>query len=111
VDRCRARGGCHADHATELWTSAAQWFFQTDLPPAAHRGAYVGTGHMVVQASRMLAPAGLTLLAISIGGWGWWVIAAIFVACVFLARPAVDWVARTPRVGEVAPVPRPAVVA
>jgi hypothetical protein len=93
--------------ATELWTSAAQWFFQTNVPPAAHRGAYVGAGRTVVQASRMLAPAGLTLLAISTGGWGWWVIAAIFVACVFVAGPTIDWVARTPRVGEVPPSVRP----
>jgi hypothetical protein len=48
--------------------------------------------------SAMLAPAGLTLLAIQTGGWGWWVVAAIFVGCAVTAAPAVGWVARTPRV-------------
>jgi Major Facilitator Superfamily len=91
--------------ATELWTSAAQWYFQTEIPPAAHRGAYVGTGRMVVSAARMIAPAGLTLLAIQTGGWGWWLIAALFAGCAFVARPAVAWVSRTPRVGETAPAP------
>jgi hypothetical protein len=96
--------------ATELWTSAGQWFFQTDIPPAAQRGAYVGTGRMIVSAGRMLAPAGLTLLAIQTGGWGWWVIAVIFVGCAFAARPAVDWVARTPRVDGLLPHQRAGVV-
>lgn len=84
--------------ATELWTSASQWFFQTDVPPAAQRGAYVGMGRMIGSAGRMVAPAGLTLLAIQTGGWGWWVIAAIFVASAVMAGPAVGWVARTPRI-------------
>jgi MFS family permease len=95
--------------ATELWNSAAQWFFQTNVPPPAQRGAYVGAGRMVISGSRMLAPAGLTLLAIQTGGWGWWVIAAIFVGCAFVAAPAVDWVARTPRVGEVRSTPAAAI--
>jgi hypothetical protein len=86
--------------ATELWVSASQWFYQTDLPPAALRGSYVGLGRTIGSGSRMIAPAGLTLLAISTGGWGWWVIAGIFVLCSFAAGPVVDWVARTPRVGQ-----------
>jgi MFS family permease len=91
--------------ATELWTSAAQWYFQTEIPPAAHRGAYVGTSRMVVSAARMIAPAGLTLLAIQTGGWGWWLIAALFAGCAFVAGPAVAWVTRTPRVGQAPSAP------
>lgn len=86
--------------ATELWVSAAQWFVQTDVPPAALRGAYVGSGRMLMSGGRMIAPAGLTLLAIQTGGWGWWLVAAIFVVCGLVAGPAVNWVARTSRVGE-----------
>jgi MFS family permease len=86
--------------STELWVSAAQWFFQTDIPPAAHRGSYVGVGRMIGSAGHMVAPAGLTLLAIQTGGWGWWVIAGLFVACALVAAPAVGWVARTPRIGD-----------
>jgi hypothetical protein len=84
--------------ATELWLSAAQWFFQTDVPPAALRGSYVGMGRMISSIANTAAPAGLTLLAIQTGGWGWWVIAAGFLACAALAGPAVGWVARTDRV-------------
>jgi hypothetical protein len=61
---------------------------------------------MIGSAGRMIAPAGLTLLAIQTGGWGWWVIAAIFVACAFAAQPAIGWVARTPRIGAPVPIQR-----
>lgn len=91
---------------TELWLSAAQWFFQTDVPPAALRGAYLGMGRMISSIASTAAPAGLTLLAIQTGGWGWWVIAAGFLACAVLAGPTVGWLARTDRVAtdQVAPV-------
>jgi hypothetical protein len=60
---------------------------------------------MVVSAARMIAPAGLTLLAIQTGGWGWWLIAALFAGCAFVAGPAVAWVTRTPRVGQAPSAP------
>src|SRR5262245_44069401 len=41
---------------TELWNSAAQWFIQTDVPPAGQRGAYVGMGRTVGSGARMVAP-------------------------------------------------------
>ena len=88
---------------TELWTSAVQWYFQTDVVPAPYRGAYVGTSRMVQGVFSMAAPAGLTLLAIQTGGWGWWVVAGVFGGCAFVARSAVGWVARTPRIdGQIA---------
>lgn len=86
---------------TELWLSAADWFFQTNVPPPALRGSYVGLGHLIGSVSGMLAPVGLTLLAISTGGWGWWVVAAIFLGAVLATGPVVGWVARTPRVDGV----------
>jgi MFS family permease len=91
---------------TELWSSAVQWYFQNDVVPAAHRGAYVGTSRMITGIGNMVAPAGLTLLAIQTGGWGWWVVAAIFAGCWFIARPAVGWVARTPRIDGQIPAQR-----
>jgi hypothetical protein len=91
--------------ATELWISAANWFFQTDIPPAAHRGAYVGAGRMIGSAGRMLAPAGLTLLAIqtAVGAGG----LSRRSSWLRLRRAsAVDWIARTPRIGELVPQQR-----
>jgi MFS family permease len=85
--------------ATELWTSAAQWYFQTEIPPAEQRGAYIGASRSVFGVLQMAGPASLTFLAIRTGGWGWWVIAALFAACAAAVRPVVGWVARTPRNG------------
>ncbi|HEY3009320.1 MAG TPA: MFS transporter [Micromonosporaceae bacterium] len=89
--------------ATELWSSAAQWYFQTELPPADQRGAYLGANRSVMGVSRMVGPAALTFLAIQTGGWGWWVIAVLFVACVVATQPVVAWVQRTPRNGAAVP--------
>ncbi|MFI7516430.1 MFS transporter [Micromonospora echinofusca] len=93
--------------STELWFSAALWFFQTNVPPAASRGVYLGTAQTVSSTADVFAPVGLTLLAIQTGGWGWWVVAAIFVGCALAAGPAVRWVARTPRIGDATAPPGP----
>ena len=85
--------------ATELWMSGAQWYLQTEIPPPDQRGAYMGASKSVGGVSRMLGPAALTFLAIHTGGWGWWVIAAIFAAAAVATGPIVAWVARTPRNG------------
>ncbi|RZU53333.1 MFS transporter [Krasilnikovia cinnamomea] len=87
--------------ATELWLSAAEWYVQTSVPPPAMRGAYIGLGQLVGSVSGTLAPVGLTLLAIQTGGWGWWVIAAIFLGCTIAAGPVVGLMGRTPRVDGV----------
>ena len=91
-------------HRLEILLNPAQWFLQTDIPPAEQRGAYVAANRMMLSAGQTVAPAGLTLLAIQTGGWGWWVIAGIFVACAFTAQPAVAWVARTRRVEDLASI-------
>ncbi|WP_157641112.1 MFS transporter [Longispora albida] len=90
--------------AAELWASAAQWMFTTDIPPASQRGAYQGAMKTVGGVGRMIGPVGLTFLAITTGGWGWWVIAGLFVAAAAVTGPVLAWIARTPRNGE-APVP------
>ena len=87
---------------TELWFSAALWFFQTNVPPAASRGMYLGTAQTISSAADIFAPVGLTLLAIQTGGWGWWVVAGLFMACAVFIGPTVRWVARTPRFGGTA---------
>lgn len=83
--------------ATELWLSAAQWYFNTELPPPGQRGAYQGVGSTMMAAGRMVGPASMTFLAIHTGGWGWWVIAAVFAACAVAVGPLLAWVERTPR--------------
>jgi MFS family permease len=85
--------------AQELWGSAAQWFISTDVPPAAQRGIYMGLSGSMHGVTKMIGPAALTFLAIKTGGWGWWVIAALFVAVAVAIRPVMDWVGRTPRNG------------
>ncbi|WP_412746506.1 MFS transporter [Krasilnikovia sp. MM14-A1004] len=84
---------------TELWASAAQWYLQTEVPPADQRGVYLGASRSVGGISRMVGPASLTYLAISTGGWGWWVIAALFTACAIAIAPVGRWLERTARNG------------
>jgi hypothetical protein len=90
--------------AAELWSSAASWFFQTEVPPPDQRGVYAGANRSVNGVARMVGPAALTALAIGTGGWGWWVIAALFAASAAAVNPVVAWVARTPRNGARTPV-------
>jgi len=92
-------GGVVLTTATELWSSAAQWYFQTEVPPPEQRGAYTGASRSVFGVARMAGPASLTFLAIRTGGWGWWVIAALFGASAVAAGPVVAWLGRTPRNG------------
>ncbi|BEL12723.1 MFS transporter [Actinoplanes sichuanensis] len=82
---------------TELWLSSAQWYLNTEVPPADQRGAYTGFGKSVGGLGKMIGPAGFTILAIHTGGWGWWVIAAIFAVCAFACGPVIHWIERTPR--------------
>jgi MFS family permease len=98
--------------ATELWSSAAGWYFRMEIPPADQRGAYSGASGTIGGVNRMIAPAALTYLGIQTGGWGWWLIAGLFVALSFVVSPVVAWVRRTPRNGvDVAAeaVPAPAI--
>jgi hypothetical protein len=85
--------------ASELWGSAAWWFVQVEVPPAAQRGTYGGLKNSVGGVTQMIGPASLTFLAIKTGGWGWWVIALLFVAVAAAIKPVMAWVNRTPRNG------------
>ena len=63
----------------ELIESAGTWGLTATLPPADQRGAYVGALGLGVQVQYLIAPAGLTALGVTTGGWGWLPTAAIFV--------------------------------
>jgi hypothetical protein len=95
--------------STELWSSAAGWYFRMEIPPADQRGAYSGASGTIGGISRMIAPASLAYLGVQTGGWGWWVVAGLFVALSTVVAPVVAWVRRTPRNGvDLVPEPAPA---
>ncbi|MEU4470691.1 MFS transporter [Micromonospora sp. NPDC023888] len=89
----------------ELIESAGTWGLTATLPPAGERGAYVGALGLGVQLQYLIAPAGLTALGVTTGGWGWLPTAAIFVLVAAAIVPAVAWAQRTPRLGAEAPDP------
>lgn len=91
----------------ELIESAGTWGLTATLPPATHRGAYVGAYRLGSQVQFLIAPAGLTALGVTTGGWGWYPTAAIFTLVGLVIVPAVAWAGRTPRLGS--PVPDRAV--
>ncbi|MEU7755690.1 MFS transporter [Micromonospora sp. NPDC049101] len=89
----------------ELIESAGSWGLTATLPPAAQRGAYVGAFRLGKQLQYLVAPAALTALGVSTGGWGWLPTAAIFVLIGVAVVPVVAWAERTPRLGAEAPEP------
>ncbi len=84
----------------ELIESAGAWGLTATLPPAAQRGAYVGAFGLGSQVQFLIAPAGLTALGVSTGGWGWYPAAAIFILVGLAIVPAVARAERTPRLPE-----------
>ncbi|WP_431900477.1 MFS transporter [Micromonospora chalcea] len=86
----------------ELIESAGAWGLTATLPPAAQRGAYVGAFGLGSQVQFLIAPAGLTALGVSTGGWGWYPAAAIFILVGLAIVPAVTRAERTPRLPDVA---------
>ena len=86
----------------ELIESAGAWGLTATLPPAAQRGAYVGAFGLGSQLQFLIAPAGLTALGVSTGGWGWYPAAAIFILVGLAIVPAVTRAERTPRLPDVA---------
>ncbi|MEU4370672.1 MFS transporter [Micromonospora chersina] len=87
----------------ELVESAGTWGLSATLPPAAQRGAYVGALGLGTQVQFLIAPAGLTALGVSTGGWGWYPAAAIFTLVGLALVPAVARAERTPRLGDTVP--------
>ncbi|MFG1659570.1 MFS transporter [Micromonospora chersina] len=87
----------------ELVESAGTWGLSATLPPAAQRGAYVGALGLGTQVQFLIAPAGLTALGVTTGGWGWYPAAAIFTLVGLALVPAVARAERTPRLGDAVP--------
>ncbi|MFE9694998.1 MFS transporter [Micromonospora sp. NPDC005806] len=83
----------------ELTQSAGAWGITATLPPEDRRGEYTGAFKLGGQLQQSLGPAGLTMLAIGTGGWGWLVIAVLMLVGGYYAPAAVRWVLRTPRLG------------
>jgi MFS family permease len=97
---------------SELWQSAASWTLMAELAPEDRRGEYMGVARMLFSGQNMIAPGALIALAVTTGGWGWLLIAGIFLVAGLLGGPAVDWAARTrpvPPSGQlIGPEPQPA---
>lgn len=85
--------------AGELTQSAGAWGVTATVPPEQRRGEYTGVFKLGGQLQQTFAPAGLTMLAVGTGGWGWLVIAALMLVAGQVAPAAVRWVVRTPRLG------------
>jgi hypothetical protein len=78
----------------EIVHSAGLWGLTATLLPDGNRGAYLGVFQLCSRSQRMLAPAGLTVLALHTGGWGWLALAVVAVAAGAAVSPAVAWAAR-----------------
>jgi MFS family permease len=72
----------------ELWQSAADWGFTSELSDHRRLGDYQGVWGIGYQVEPIIFPALYTFLALQWGTPGWAVIAAIGVAAAALAHPA-----------------------
>jgi len=72
----------------ELWQSAADWGFQSELSDHRRLGDYQGVWGMGYQVEPIVFPALYTFLALQWGTPGWAVIAAIAVTAAAVAHPA-----------------------
>ncbi|MDG4827044.1 hypothetical protein O7635_34800 [Asanoa sp. WMMD1127] len=88
---------------SEMWQSAGSWTLAAELPPPGRRGEYFGAFRMGNSAIEMIGPAALIALAVTTGGWGWFLIGGVFLGAALAAVPLVDWVARH----RAAPTPEP----
>ena len=72
----------------ELWQSAADWGFQSELSDHRRLGDYQGVWGLGYQAQPIIFPGLFTFLALQWGEPGWAVIAAIGVAAAAVSHPA-----------------------
>jgi MFS family permease len=72
----------------ELWQSASDWGFQSELSDHRRLGDYQGVWSLGYQAQPIVFPALFTFLALQWGPPGWAVIAAIAVTAAVVAHPA-----------------------
>jgi MFS family permease len=81
--------------AGELGFVAASWGLSITLMPEHARGAYQGASEAATATVQMFAPAVFTLALTSLGGAGWLLVAAVFVACSAPVPALARWAART----------------
>jgi MFS family permease len=72
----------------ELWQSAADWSFTSDLSDHRRLGDYQGVWGLGYQIEPIIFPALYTFLALQVGTPGWIVIALIGVTAAVVAHPA-----------------------
>jgi MFS family permease len=72
----------------ELWQSASDWGFQSELSDHRRLGDYQGIWSLGYQAEPIIFPGLFTFLALQWGTPGWAVIAALGVAAAVTAHPA-----------------------
>jgi hypothetical protein len=72
----------------ELWQSASDWGFQSELSDHRRLGDYQGVWGLGYQAEPIIFPGLFTFLALQWGGPGWAVIALIAVTAAVAAHPA-----------------------
>lgn len=72
----------------ELWQSASDWGFQSELSDPRRLGDYQGIWSLGYQAEPILFPGLFTFLALNWGTPGWAVIAALAVVAGIVAHPA-----------------------
>ena len=72
----------------ELWQSASDWGFQSELSDPRRLGDYQGIWSLGYQAEPILFPGLFTFLALNWGAPGWAVIAALAVIAGVVAHPA-----------------------
>jgi MFS transporter len=72
----------------ELWQSAADWGFQSELSDHRRLGDYQGVWGLGYQAQPIIFPGLFTFLALQWGAPGWAVIAAIGVLAAAVSHPA-----------------------
>jgi MFS family permease len=90
----------------ELWQSAADWGFQSELSDHRRLGDYQGVWGLGYQAQPIVFPGLFTFLALQWGEPGWAVIAVIGVAAALVSHPAARAAERfLARSGAVVPTP------
>lgn len=72
----------------ELWQSAADWGFTSELSDHRRLGDYQGVWGLGYQLEPIIFPALFTFLALQWGTGGWAVIAAVGIAAAVIAHPA-----------------------
>jgi len=79
----------------ELMQAAAQFCLSQELAAPHAQGQYQGLASTGFSLSSMLAPTVITLLPITLGPAGWWILGGVFVLLGLALIPAVTWADRT----------------